>query len=43
MWVKARERGKNKEKHVNGAMFLTVVLAQKRGKEPLSASSANPH
>jgi hypothetical protein len=24
MWVKARERKKNKEKHVNGAMFLTV-------------------
>jgi hypothetical protein len=23
MWVKAREREKNKEKHVNGAMFLT--------------------
>jgi hypothetical protein len=25
MWVKAREREKNKEKHVNGAMFLTIV------------------
>jgi hypothetical protein len=24
MWVKAREREKNKEKHINGAMFLTV-------------------
>jgi hypothetical protein len=23
MWVNAREREKNKEKHVNGAMFLT--------------------
>jgi hypothetical protein len=23
MWVKAREREKSKEKHVNGAMFLT--------------------
>jgi hypothetical protein len=23
MWVKAKEREKNKEKHVNGAMFLT--------------------
>jgi hypothetical protein len=31
MWVKAKEREKNKEKHVNGAMFLTqssdIVLA----------------
>jgi hypothetical protein len=26
MWVNAREREKNKEKHVNGAMFLTVVV-----------------
>jgi hypothetical protein len=25
MWVEAREREKNKEKHVNGAMFLTNV------------------
>jgi hypothetical protein len=24
MWVNAREREKNKEKHVNGAMFLTI-------------------
>jgi hypothetical protein len=24
MWVKAREREKNKEKHVNGAMLLTA-------------------
>jgi hypothetical protein len=24
MWVKAKKRGKNKEKHVNGAMFLTL-------------------
>jgi hypothetical protein len=24
MWVNVREREKNKEKHVNGAMFLTV-------------------
>jgi hypothetical protein len=24
MWVKAKEREKNKEKHVNGAMFLTA-------------------
>jgi hypothetical protein len=24
MWVKAREREKNKEKHINGAMFLTI-------------------
>jgi hypothetical protein len=24
MWVNAREREKNKEKHVNGAMFLTA-------------------
>jgi hypothetical protein len=23
MWVESREREKNKEKHVNGAMFLT--------------------
>jgi hypothetical protein len=23
MWVREREREKNKEKHVNGAMFLT--------------------
>jgi hypothetical protein len=23
MWVKAKEREKNKEKHINGAMFLT--------------------
>jgi hypothetical protein len=23
MWVNAKEREKNKEKHVNGAMFLT--------------------
>jgi hypothetical protein len=26
MWVKAREREKNKEKHVNGAMFLTGLV-----------------
>jgi hypothetical protein len=26
MWGKAREREKNKEKHVNGAMFLTVGM-----------------
>jgi hypothetical protein len=26
MWVKAREREKNKEKHVNGAMFLTSSM-----------------
>jgi hypothetical protein len=26
MWVKAKEREKNKEKHVNGAMFLTGAL-----------------
>jgi hypothetical protein len=25
MWVNAKKREKNKEKHVNGAMFLTVV------------------
>jgi hypothetical protein len=24
MWVEAREREKNKEKHVNRAMFLTL-------------------
>jgi hypothetical protein len=24
MWVKAKEREKNKEKHVNGVMFLTI-------------------
>jgi hypothetical protein len=24
MWVEAREREKNKEKHVNGTMFLTL-------------------
>jgi hypothetical protein len=23
VWVKAREKGKNKEKCINGAMFLT--------------------
>jgi hypothetical protein len=27
MWVKAREREKNKEKHVNGAMFLTQSMS----------------
>jgi hypothetical protein len=27
MWVKARERAKNKEKCVNGATFLTPPLA----------------
>jgi hypothetical protein len=27
MWVKAKEREKNKEKHVNGAMFLTGALS----------------
>jgi hypothetical protein len=26
MWVNVREREKNKEKHVNGAMFLTVAF-----------------
>jgi hypothetical protein len=26
MWVKAREREKSKEKHVNGAMFLTQSM-----------------
>jgi hypothetical protein len=26
MWVKAKEREKNKEKHVNGAMFLTGIV-----------------
>jgi hypothetical protein len=26
MWVKAKEREKNKEKHVNGAMFLTNMF-----------------
>jgi hypothetical protein len=26
MWVKAKERGKNKEKYINGAMFLTLSL-----------------
>jgi hypothetical protein len=25
MWVNAEEREKNKEKHVNGAMFLTIT------------------
>jgi hypothetical protein len=25
MWVKAKERERNKEKHVNGAMFLTAT------------------
>jgi hypothetical protein len=25
MWVNAKKREKNKEKHVNGAMFLTSV------------------
>jgi hypothetical protein len=33
MWVKAREREKNKEKCVNGATFLTGVM-------PLSAYSS---
>jgi hypothetical protein len=28
MWVKAREREKNKEKHVNRAMFLTVFSSK---------------
>jgi hypothetical protein len=26
MWVNAKEREKNKEKHINGAMFLTEPL-----------------
>jgi hypothetical protein len=26
MWVKAREREKNKEKCINGAMFLTLSV-----------------
>jgi hypothetical protein len=26
VWVNAREREKNKEKHVNGAMFLTLGI-----------------
>jgi hypothetical protein len=30
MWVKAREREKNKEKHVNGAMFLTPTTTSTR-------------
>jgi hypothetical protein len=30
MWVKAKKRGKNKEKHVNGAMFLTEPYLGKR-------------
>jgi hypothetical protein len=39
MWVNAREREKNKEKHVNGAMFLTgmgpqLVSGLKAGKLP---------
>jgi hypothetical protein len=29
MWVKAGEREKNKEKHVNGAMFLTASLEER--------------
>jgi hypothetical protein len=29
MWVNAREREKNKEKHVNGAMFLTACGLRK--------------
>jgi hypothetical protein len=28
MWVNAKKREKNKEKHVNGAMFLTVYHCQ---------------
>jgi hypothetical protein len=26
MWVKAKEKEKNKEKHINGAMFLTPLV-----------------
>jgi hypothetical protein len=37
MWVKARERKKNKEKHVNGAMFLTI--SQHNVPKPLSVNS----
>jgi WD40 repeat protein len=36
MWVKAKEKEKNKEKHVNGAMFLTGVELHK---EELPAST----
>jgi hypothetical protein len=28
MWVKAREREKNKEKHINRAMFLTQEIGR---------------
>jgi hypothetical protein len=28
VWVNAREREKNKEKHINGAMFLTVFFGR---------------
>jgi hypothetical protein len=28
MWVNAKEREKNKEKHVNGAMFLTSTVTR---------------
>jgi hypothetical protein len=31
MWVKAKKRGKDKEKRVNGAMFLTVGKMEREG------------
>jgi hypothetical protein len=36
MWVNAKEREKNKEKHVNGAMFLTTPQRCKSDKEKIA-------
>jgi hypothetical protein len=43
MWVKAKEREKNKEKHVNGAMFLTDGGERPPSPSDSILSEAIPH
>jgi hypothetical protein len=43
MWVKAREKEKSKEKHVNGAMFLTHLEAVKWIRNMSSESTSLTH